>query len=668
MATAIDNGVSYTLRNGTSKADKITGGLGNDWIVSGAGNDTIVDLLGRNIFDAGAGSDTAAGGLFNDFYIHRIGENVGFVDRYDGSTGRDTLRLELTTAEWAQANVQADIAAFQTHVNSVPNKLLGILGLTSSFQFSSTNLRVTNIEALEVRVGGQTMNLADEAVRANADTLTNNEDASRSINLLTNDTAPDRVASIQLIGTSTLGSLTLDKSLQTLTQSAILSFTPSVDLQAMTQGETRTEVISYKITDVDGDVSTANVTITVEGRNDAPVARGDQATTDEDTPVTIDVLANDTDVDAGDTLTITAASVKDGLGSVAIVDGKLVYNPGSAYDDLTDGDVAAVTIVYSVDDKNGGTSTAEVIVAVAGKINEPTYDTVWTGDDEGNHKQGTLGNDYLDGRDGNDFLSGDYSSLIESGNVGNVTHYFGNDTVIGGSGSNALVGDVADFFLDDVVSSHLIYRMGDDLIDETSGDGFGTLLGDINSIFATNSATTTIEMHFGNDVLHGGGVYNSISGDAAWLSSTGLMAGDFQGGNDELYGAAFEDTIAGDAISLDFSSTFTFRGGDDVLVGGGGDDRLSGDFDYIYGNGNVSGGDDTFVFGVDSGNDLVTDFGFGADKLDISAYGITEFSDLHFTLSGDNTIIDLDGTAANIASITLLNYTALKAADFIFEI
>ncbi|WP_340138999.1 Ig-like domain-containing protein [Vibrio alginolyticus] len=35
--------------------------------------------------------------------------------------------------------------------------------------------------------------------------------------------------------------------------------------------------------------------------NDAPVAKDDTAVTDEDTPVTIDVLPNDTDID-GDKL------------------------------------------------------------------------------------------------------------------------------------------------------------------------------------------------------------------------------------------------------------------------------------------------------------------------------------------------------------------------------
>ncbi|MBM4950924.1 cadherin-like domain-containing protein, partial [Vibrio parahaemolyticus] len=52
--------------------------------------------------------------------------------------------------------------------------------------------------------------------------------------------------------------------------------------------------------------TTVNVDVTPV--NDAPVAKDDIATTQEDTAVTIDVLPNDTDVD-GDKLSVESASV-----------------------------------------------------------------------------------------------------------------------------------------------------------------------------------------------------------------------------------------------------------------------------------------------------------------------------------------------------------------------
>ncbi|EGR2558904.1 hypothetical protein DX887_24295, partial [Vibrio alginolyticus] len=74
--------------------------------------------------------------------------------------------------------------------------------------------------------------------------------------------------------------------------------------------------------------TTVNVDVTPV--NDAPVATNDNAVTDEDTPVTIDVLLNDTDID-GDTLSIQSASVPEAQGTVEIVDGKLVFTPAENF-------------------------------------------------------------------------------------------------------------------------------------------------------------------------------------------------------------------------------------------------------------------------------------------------------------------------------------------------
>src|SRR5689334_14872606 len=41
-----------------------------------------------------------------------MSENARSIDLYDGGSGNDTLRLELTSAEWATALNKADVAAF----------------------------------------------------------------------------------------------------------------------------------------------------------------------------------------------------------------------------------------------------------------------------------------------------------------------------------------------------------------------------------------------------------------------------------------------------------------------------------------------------------------------------------------------------------------------------
>ena len=79
--------------------------------------------------------------------------------------------------------------------------------------------------------------------------------------------------------------------------------------------------------DNDGALSNvATVSITVNAVNDAPVAGDDSATTDEDTPVHIGVLANDTDVE-GDALTPVVVSGPS-HGTVTLnADGSFTYTP-----------------------------------------------------------------------------------------------------------------------------------------------------------------------------------------------------------------------------------------------------------------------------------------------------------------------------------------------------
>ena len=54
---------------------------------------------------------------------------------------------------------------------------------------------------------------------------------------------------------------------------------------------------TYQICDLDGLCDTAIVSITVTPVNDAPVAKDDSATTEKNSPVTVNVAANDIDVD-----------------------------------------------------------------------------------------------------------------------------------------------------------------------------------------------------------------------------------------------------------------------------------------------------------------------------------------------------------------------------------
>ncbi|NML29227.1 VCBS domain-containing protein, partial [Zoogloea dura] len=124
-------------------------------------------------------------------------------------------------------------------------------------------------------------------------------------------------------------------------------------VQALKEGETKTEVFTVK--SADGTPTT--VTLTVIGTNDGPTAVPDSASTDEDTPVTFPVLGNDTDPD-GDTLTVTGASVDPAKGSVTVnPDGTLTFNPAPNFN-------GPVEVSYTISDGKGGTSTAIATITV----------------------------------------------------------------------------------------------------------------------------------------------------------------------------------------------------------------------------------------------------------------------------------------------------------------
>ncbi|MEM5530793.1 Ig-like domain-containing protein, partial [Gammaproteobacteria bacterium AS21] len=88
--------------------------------------------------------------------------------------------------------------------------------------------------------------------------------------------------------------------------------------------------ITLLVNDGNSGEDTASVVVTVNAVNDAPEVADSTATVNEDTAVTLDVLANASDAD-GDTLTITAATVPAAQGTVTIVDGKLVFTPAADF-------------------------------------------------------------------------------------------------------------------------------------------------------------------------------------------------------------------------------------------------------------------------------------------------------------------------------------------------
>ncbi len=176
------------------------------------------------------------------------------------------------------------------------------------------------------------------------------EDTPTIINVLGNDTfeGTDKVVSLDTNNGPANGTVSVNPD-------GSVTYTPNDNYHGA-------DSFTYIVTS--GGVSestTVNVDVTPE--NDAPVAKDDIATTQEDTVVTIDVLPNDTDVD-GDKLSIQSATVPEAQGKVEIVDGKLVFTPAENFN----GDAE---ITYTVTDGQL-TDEAKVTVTVNPVNDAPT--------------------------------------------------------------------------------------------------------------------------------------------------------------------------------------------------------------------------------------------------------------------------------------------------------
>ncbi|WAB91163.1 retention module-containing protein [Pseudomonas citronellolis] len=125
-------------------------------------------------------------------------------------------------------------------------------------------------------------------------------------------------------------------------------FTPAKDVNG-------TGSFTYTVSDGHGGTSTATVTVGINAVNDAPVAKPDIASTQEDKPVTLNVLANDSDVD-GDSLSVTSASASNGSVTVN-ADGTLTYTPKANFS-------GSDSITYTISDGHGGTASSTVALSV----------------------------------------------------------------------------------------------------------------------------------------------------------------------------------------------------------------------------------------------------------------------------------------------------------------
>ena len=194
----------------------------------------------------------------------------------------------------------------------------------------------------EARVVVTVVNV-NEAPAAADDEAVTDEDRALTVDVLANDTDPDgdglRVESVSAPENGTTG----------VASDGGVTYTPAANYHGVDR-------FTYVVSDPDGLTAEAAVAVTVLSVNDPPEAEDDEATTDEDQALTVDVLANDTDPD-GDGLRVESVSPP-AHGTTRIAsDGGVTYTPAANYHGVD-------RFSYVVSDPDGLTAEAAVAVTV----------------------------------------------------------------------------------------------------------------------------------------------------------------------------------------------------------------------------------------------------------------------------------------------------------------
>jgi Ca2+-binding RTX toxin-like protein len=144
-----------------------------------------------------------------------------------------------------------------------------------------------------------------------------------------------------------------------------------------------------------------------------------------------------------------------------------------------------------------------------------------------------------------------------------------------------------------------------------------------------------------------------------------------------FYGTNYSETIDG----TNFADIIYGYGGNDLLRGWAGNDHIYGGSgnDDIFGGTGINtlwggGGEDWFIMSARANaasDDLIADFEFDVDQVDVSAWGISDFSQIKALLTtdgfGDATFNAFAGGYAHRITFDTISPNQLAANDFIYS-
>ncbi|GFR71584.1 delta-60 repeat domain-containing protein, partial [Elysia marginata] len=335
----------------------------------------------------------------SDFDSLANGESTTVTVRYvmsddEGATSESTATITVTGTNDAPIvdgdgnplSGQGTVSVVNNQLQFVPGSDFDSLASGESTTVSVRYVMSDNEGATSESTATITVTGTNDAPVASADTHTGHENETLTIDVLANDTDVDHnddtsnfsLDSVQIVDGD--GNPLSGQGTASVVNNQ-LQFVPGSDFDSLASGESTTVTVRYVMSDDEGAESTSTATITVTGTNDAPVATADTHTGHENETLTIDVLANDTDVDHNDdtsNFSLDSVQIVDsdgnpltGQGTVSVVNNQLQFVPGSDFDSLASGESTTVTVRYVMSDDEGATSESTATITVTGTNDAP---------------------------------------------------------------------------------------------------------------------------------------------------------------------------------------------------------------------------------------------------------------------------------------------------------